>query len=264
MGCHAGIELDHGQLAAGGVVEKFHVEHAMGKTDGAQELACHLQRLLMHRLGQSAGIVETHEGFGSRVHHCLHDPDLAHDTVKNITVQVVLRAPDGGLEQHAVCRAGLRQALPHDLLERLDQVPNDPQFPAAEPRVLVQLLPAGYGCSQYRKSRFDRFGKLGVAEACRYRLAVGNVQRLERKIGLRANPLQHLAGIQLVLAGEHGLHRCAWPTHTFCQQSGCKRAELLVVRDDGLPTRAAGSPLQAIYKTVHVEPGQPRIAWKRK
>ena len=118
---------------------------------------------------------------------------------------------------------------------------------------------------QHREGRLHRLDEdAGSRGPCGTGFAV--VRRraaAKRHIGLGRHLLQHLARVQLVLAGQHRLHRRARPAHALGQQGGGQGAELLVVGGHRLPA-GAGGPRAARRSTkrLQVEAGQAGVAGK--
>ena len=71
--CQPRVEFDHRELVGARVVEKLHVEQAVSEADRAQEAPRDIGGPIDHRHGQSAGIVESHEGLSARVHRDIDD-----------------------------------------------------------------------------------------------------------------------------------------------------------------------------------------------
>ena len=206
---------------------------------------------------------------GARVHHGVDHTQHVHLASEHIPVEVELIGLHRCLQQHAVgaghraCIGQLRQAFPGQALERLHQPADHPQLPGAETRMAVQVGMVAHLTRQHRKRGLDRLDEQRVGQALGDRSAVFCVQQLEVDIRLGGHPLQHLARIQLVLAGQHRRHRRAGPAHAFGQQGCRQRAELLVVGRDGAPAPCLRLARQPADKTRHVEPGQVGVAGER-
>ncbi len=178
-------------------------------------------------------------------------------------VQVELRRLHRRFQHQPVGAAGLRQALAHHPLEGLDQPADHPQFTPAEAGVPVQLGLAVDPPRQHRERRLHRLHIARVGQAVGHRAAVARVQRGERQAGLGAHLLQHLARMQLVLAGQDGGHRRAGQAGGLGHQGGGQRAELLMVRHHAGPATRPGAPRLCRRKALQVEADQPRIAGER-
>ena len=234
----------------------------MVKPHRTQKAPRHVQRPGLQRGAQAAGVLPAHEGLGAGVHHRVHHTQGMHLPLVDPAVEVELRGLHGGLQQHAVRRAGLRQALAHHPLKGLDQTADHPQLTPAEAGVLVQLSLVGHPSRQHRKRRLHRFDIGRIANAVRHRAAITGIECGKRHIGLEAHLLQHLARMQLVLAGQDGGHRCTGQAGLLGHQ-GCRQGtKLFVVRHHTGPASFLGTPCLARRKALQIKADEPGVAGK--
>jgi hypothetical protein len=163
-------------------------------------------------------------------------------------------------EQHAVGAAGLGQALLRDALEGFNEMADDPQFPGAETDQGVKFGAVAHCAGQHREGRFYRLDEDRIGDVVGHRLAVARGHQLKAGVGLGRHLLQYAARMQLVLAGENGIHGGAWPAQAFGQQGGGQGAELLVVGRHRLPAGARRAAGKAVDETRQVEAGQACVA----
>jgi hypothetical protein len=182
---------------------------------------------------------EAHEGLRAGIHHRLDDAQFAQLADEDVAVEVVLARRDRRFEQHAVGAAGRRQARPRDALEGLDEVADHPQFPGPEARQRGQFVAVAHLARQHRKRRLDRLDEYRIGDVVGHRFAVARGHQYEAGVGLGRDLLQHVACVQLVLAGQHSIHRCARPAHALGQQCRGQGAELFVVGGNRLPSGCA-------------------------
>jgi hypothetical protein len=192
----------------------------------------------------------------------MHHAQRAQLTIENIAVEVVLQAVRGLFEQQAMGAAGCGQALLRDALEGLDQVADDPQLPGAEARHGLQLGATAHSARQHREGRLHRLDETRVGDALGNGFAIARRHQAETGVGLGRDLLQDAARMQFVLAGQHRIHRGAWPAHALGQHGGCQRAELLVVGGHRLPAGARSRRARRSTKRVRSKPGRRALLGK--
>ena len=82
---------------------------------------------------------------------------------------------------------------------------------------------------QHRKRGLHRLDEQRVFQRVGHSPAVLGVQHRKRDVGLGADLRQYFPRVQLVLAGQHRIHRRAGPAHALCQHGSGKRPKLLMV-----------------------------------
>jgi hypothetical protein len=93
-------------------------------------------------------------------------------------------------------------------------------------------------------------------------LAVARGHQPKAGVGFGRHLLQHAARMQLVLAGQHGMHRRAGPAHALGQQGGGQGAELLVVGRHRLPAGARRAAGEAVDEALRSKPGRRALLGK--
>jgi hypothetical protein len=234
----------------------------MVEADGGEEIPRHPDRLGPRGIGQPAGIDEAAEALRAGIHLGMDDAQRPQLALEKIAVKVELQAVRGLFEQHAVGAAGLGQALLRDALEGLDQMPDDPQFPGAKVDQGVEFGAVAHRARQHREGRFYRLDEDRIGDVVGHSLAVARGHQPKAGVGFGRHLLQHAARVQLVLAGEHGMHRRPGPAHALGQQGGGQGAELLVVGRHRLPAGARRAAGEAVDEACQVEAGQACVAGK--
>ncbi len=127
----------------------------------------------------------------------------------------------------------------------------------------MQLGQVVHLAREHRKRRLHRLDKGRIGQARRDRAAVVGVELDKRQVRFGADLFEHPAGVQLVLAGDHGLGRGPGQAGTLGDERGCQCAELLVMRDHARPPAAPGQARLRIGKAIEVKSDEPRVAGER-
>ncbi len=146
----------------------------------------------------------------------------------------------------------------------LDETLDDPQLAPAEACVRVQFGAVADFAREYRKRGLHWLDVTRIRQALGDRAAIFGIERRERQVGFGADLLQHLPRVQLVLAGDHSLRRCAGQAGTLGDQGCGQCAKLFVVRDHPSPAALARAARLGIGKTIEIEADQARVAGERK
>ena len=259
---HARVEFDDRQAVRCGVEEELHVEQAMVETDCGEKALRYVDGADTRRVRQAAGIDEAPETLGARIHLGMDDTQWPQFAPVQIAVEVVLQPVCGPFQQHAVGAAGLGQTQLADALEGFDQVADHPQLPGTEADQGVELGTVAHRARQHRKGGLHRLDEHWVGNVVGHRFAVARGHQFEAGVGFGRDFLKYPTCMQLVLAGQHGIHRCPRPAHAFGQHGGSKCAELFVVGRHRLPPGARRFPREPVDEARQIEAGQARVARK--
>lgn len=200
------------------------------------------------------------EGLRARIGVRVDHAEQVHAAFVDPAVEIVLGARERLFDDQAKRAAGLGQALVDDALERTEHAPHRPALERAEARHALELVAA-----------LDPAREDGEGAACRLDMAretqllarCGRRQRVdgaEGHVRLGAYALQHPPRMQLVLAGEDGLGRCAGQAAALGHHRRAQRSLEFMVREHRHPAVAArGTGLQ-IGEAVEIEGRHARLA----
>ena len=259
------VALDERQRAGRLVVEELEVEHPVPEADRTQEAAREVERARLRVRGQPARHLPAHERLRARIHHRVDDPERVHRAVPHPAVEVVLPhvRRHRRLEQHPVRGARLGEPCAADAVERLDEPADHPQLALPEAGVRAQRVAVRHLARQHRERGLHRLDEGRIREALGDRAAVARLERRERDVRLRCDPLHHAARVQLVLGGQDALGRRARQPEPLGDQRGGERAELLVVRQHAAPAEPPAARRLPVGEALDVEADQRAVARER-